>query len=187
LPPKADGSFRLQTPAKTSVRRKRLAGKYNFCVVRIIIVAIALLAGVASAETAVLECISSTYTAGKPAGTTFVQFRMTAVAGWKISKAALLFHITGATPPRRVEVGLVDAQWNEFDPSVTPVVGKTRKYDVTALKEGWIRIEIDPAQAQQIGYGLAVVIPGDASKKPFHLRDSLQFSPYLLLEGTRKD
>ena len=130
-----------------------------------------------------LECISSVYTAE----TTFVQFRMTAAPDWKISKAALLLHTTGDAPPANVEVGLVDAKWNEFDPSVTPVAGKTRKYIVTALKEGWVRIELDPSQAQRIKHGLAVIVPGGGKSKPFHLRDSMQFSPYLLLEGTRKD
>ncbi len=149
--------------------------------------AIALQAGVASAETAVLECISSTYTAGKTAGVTFFQFRLTAASGWKISKAALLLHTALDPVPANVEVGLVAAKWNEFDPPVTPRVGKTRSYEVTALKAGWIRIELDPAQAQQIEHGLAVMVPGGGKSKPFHLRDSLQFSPYLLLEGTRKD
>ena len=82
---------------------------------------------------------------------------------------------------------MVDAKWNEFEPSVAPVAGKTQKYDVTALKEGWIRIDLDPAQAQQIKHGVAVIVPGGGKPNPFHLRDSLQFSPYLLLEGTRKD
>lgn len=148
--------------------------------------AIALQAGVASAETAVLECISSLFTVGKSGGKTFVQFRMTAAPDWKISKAALLLHSTGETLPVNVEVGLAETKWNEFDPSVTPVAGKTRKYEVTALKEGWIRIELDPAQAQLIKHGLAVIVPA-AKTKPFHLRDSMQYSPYLLLEGTRKD
>ena len=155
--------------------------------VRTILVAIALYAGTASAETALLECISSTYAAGKTAGTTFVQFRMTAAPGWKISKATLLLHATGATLPASVEVGLVNAQWNEFEPSLIPLAGKTRKYDVTALKDGWIRVEIDPAEAQQIKHGLAIVLPDSGKAKPFHLRDSVQFSPYLILEGTRKD
>jgi hypothetical protein len=149
-------------------------------------VAIALQSGVASAESAVLECISSTFAAGKTAGTTFLQFRMTAAPDWKLSKASLLLHTTGE-PPANLVVGVVSAKWNEFDPATTPVAGKTRKYAVTALKEGWIRIEIDPAQAQLIRHGLAVIVPGSAAAKPFHLRDSLQFSPYLLLEGTRKD
>lgn len=134
-----------------------------------------------------LECISSTYAAGEILGTTFVQFRMTAAPDWKISKAVLHLHTTGGPPPASVEVGVVDAKWNEFDPSVTPVAGKTRKYGVTVLREGWIRIELDPAQAQQIRHGLAAIVPGSGKSKPFHLRDSLQFSPYLLLEGTRKD
>ena len=73
------------------------------------------------------------------------------------------------------------------EPSVVPVAGKAQKYEVTALKEGWIRIDLDPAQAQQIKFGVAVIAPGGAKTNPFHLRDSLQFSPYLLLEGTRKD
>lgn len=173
--------------SNSSVRRKRLRGKYNFGVVLIILLAIALQTGVANAESAVLECISSAYIANKTGGTTFAQFRITVVDGWKISKAALLLHTTGETPPKNVEVGVVNAKWNEFDPSVMPVAGKTQKYEVTALKEGWIRIELDPEQAQKIKHGVAVIVPGGGSTKPFHLRDSLQFSPYLLLEGTRKD
>ena len=155
--------------------------------VLIILLAIALQTSVARAESAVLECISSAYIANKTGGTTFAQFRITVAEGWKISKAALLFHITGEPPPKNVEVGLVNAKWNEFDPSVTPVAGKTQKYEVTALKEGWVRIELDPAQAQQIKHGVAVIVADGGKSKPFHLRDSLQFSPYLLLEGSRKD
>ena len=112
---------------------------------------------------------------------------MTAAPDWKISKASLLLHTVGATPPKTVEVGLVKEKWNEFDPSVTPVGGKGRVYEAASLQQGWIRIELDPAQAQQITNGLAVVVPVGGKAKPFHLRDSMQHSPYLLLEGTRKD
>ena len=183
MPPEADGYSRRHSLAKPSVRRKRPAGKYNFGVGRIFLMAIALQAGVASAETAVLECISSVYNGGA----TFFQFRMTAVPGWKISKASLLLHATADSPPATVQAGLVKAPWNEFDPSVIPVAGKARKYEATVLRDGWIRIEIDAAEARQIKHGLFVVVPGKGKVKPLHLRDSLQFSPYLLLEGTPKD
>ena len=112
---------------------------------------------------------------------------MTAAPDWKISKASLLLHTMGATPPKSVEVGLVKEKWNEFNPSITPVAGKTRTYAAAPLQQGWIRIELDPAQAQQISNGLAVLVPGRGSAKMFHLRDSMQYSPYLLLEGTRKE
>ena len=134
-----------------------------------------------------LECISSAFIQGKEGGTTFVHFRMTAAPDWKISKAVLLLHTTREPLPKTIEVGVVNAKWSEFEPSVAPVAGKAQKYDVTAMKEGWISIGLDPAQAQQIKHGVAVVVPGGGRTKPFHLRDSLQFSPYLLLEGTRKD
>ena len=173
--------------SNSSVRRKRLRGKYNFCVVLIILLAIVFQTGAARAESAVLECISSAYVANKTGGTTFAQFRITVAEGWKISKAALLLHTTGEPPPKTVQVGLVNAKWNEFDPSITPVAGKTEKYEVAVLKEGWIRIELNPAQARQIKHGVAVIVPDGGRTKPFHLRDSLQFSPFLLLEGTRKE
>ena len=144
-------------------------------------VAILLQSGLAHAESAALECISSTFASGK----TFVQFRMTVAAGWKISRASLLLHATGGTLPKTVEVGLAKNKWSEFDPAVVPVAENMRKYDAAPLKQGWIRIELDPAQAQQIIHGLAIAAPG--SGKPFDLRETMQYSPYLLLEGTRKD
>jgi hypothetical protein len=158
-------------------------GKYNLDVVRTILVAIVLQGATAYAESAVLECISSTYSEGK----LFVQFRMTVAPDWKISKASLLLHTADGTPPKVLEVGLVKDKWSEFDASVKPVAGKTRKYDAAALGQNWIRIELDPAQAQQITNGLAVVVPGGEKANPFHLRESMQYSPYLLLEGKRKD
>ncbi len=145
--------------------------------------AIALQSCAAFAESAVLECISSKHVEAKGDGTTFYQFRMSAAPGWTISRASLLLHTTG-TVPKSVEVGLAVEKWNEFDAKLIPVAGKMRKYDATELKLGWIRIELEPAQAQQIVHGLAVKVAGAGKAMPFHLRESMQYSPYLLLEGT---
>jgi hypothetical protein len=169
--------------AKTSVRRNCPVGKYNFDVVRTIFIAILLQTAAAYGESAVLECISSTYVDSKPDGTTFYQFRMTTTFDWKLTKASLFLHATG-DQPKSVEVGLATGKWNEFDAAVVPVAGKMRKYEVTAIKDGWIRIELDPAQARQIKHGVAVRVTGAGRTKPFHLRETMQHSPYLLLEGT---
>ena len=147
--------------------------------------AILLQTAAAHAESAVLECISSTHVEAKSGGITFYKFRMSAAPNWKLSRASLLLHAVGDAP-KSVEVGLAVEEWNEFNRAVVPTAGKLRKYEAVVVKDGWIRIEIDPAQAQQIKFGVAVKVE-QAKTRWFDLRESMQYSPYLLLEGTGKD
>lgn len=134
--------------------------------------AIPLLFAVSSlrAERALLEC-----TANAPGevvslarrAVTRLEFRTALVEGWSVSRATLLLHLAGGEAPREVDVAVAG--------------GGFRRSATRQAAGGWIEIELDRALLKDVAKPLLVrARPG----LRFHTRQTIQFSPYLIVEGS---
>jgi hypothetical protein len=126
------------------------------------IVLVCLLPATVHAERAILECTST-----KPAGdATLLDFRFAAVEGWKVEKATLLLHLAGGKMPRAVRVA----------PALEPA--RARRLAVRDYGEGWMEIVVPPELLQARN---GVTVRGAR----IHARETVKYSPYLMVEGSR--
>ncbi|HYZ85643.1 MAG TPA: hypothetical protein VE621_14630 [Bryobacteraceae bacterium] len=131
------------------------------------------------ARTAVLECTSDF---GEPEGATresrtlplgsgvYMAFRTDTVRTWSLRKAFLLIHLSSPAAPSQLRVE-------------TPGRRSTRTYKVQREEGGWLRIDLDRESARAaVRSGLKL-----HSKSPaeIHTRESVEFSPYLIVEEER--
>ncbi len=162
----------------------------------------ALLGGTVFAETAVLECTSDMSIPMRKGGldwsghatqlhlpdAALLNFGFAPVKGWAVTKATLLLHVASGAPPERLEIAVIQEPWSE---ETAP------KLDLKSLRflaakpetkpDGWLAIPVEAPLAEILaagkGYGLAVRERSGAHEYFFHSRESLQYLPYLILEG----
>ena len=156
----------------------------------------------ARAENAILECTADTWIAhgtraahGHDAVLTLggekpilLQFRMSAIEGWTVQKAVLLLHVSGNARPRKVLLAAIASPWKESATS-PPALGKDVQADERIKPDGWIAIEVPPDLTQSLvdgkAFGLAIRLANGAPQQ-FDSRETIQFSPYLVVQGTEK-
>ena len=151
----------------------------------------------AASETAVLECVADTVTKGAdhgktlevdPSGHLLLDFRFSAVEGWKLSQTRLMLHIAGGSAPRRLHASLIVTAWRESDTPPRPSVGTARPVRIQTHPENWISLEIPVELLQpsvdRTAFGVAI---HNAAGRALlvHGRESLSWAPYVLAEGSR--
>ncbi len=151
------------------------------------------------AERAILECVADGWAArdGRFHGATAtleagagksasMDFRISLIAGWRISKATLLLHVASGKAPDRLGAGVAVAAWRESDARMARAPSG-RTAPVTSMEQGWIGAEIDAALVQEMAdgkaHGLRIASNGAVA---FHARESLGTAPYLIVEGERR-
>jgi hypothetical protein len=141
-------------------------------------------------QTAFLECTADISLPATPGDATILNagggktvllsFRMAAAEGWKIEKAVLLLHFPTNTTPQKIRLAAIQDKWTEKSDSL-PALTAFQEATERSKPDGWITIPI-PAELLAPKYaGLALQGP----KQSFHSRRSVQFSPYLVVQGTR--
>ncbi len=121
--------------------------------------------------------------AGGKGRVVLLDFRTAVIEGWIVEKATLLLHIAGGAVPPKLEIAAASFPWSESENGVH-AVGSTKfhAFDVRESKFGWIEIDASPDLLR--GRGLIVRIPGN-SETVFHSRETVQHSPYLIVEGSK--
>jgi hypothetical protein len=170
----------------------------------------ALLPSTMAAETAVLECVRNAAVASKKLGSkeatqtraprtlalrpgALLAFNMSTIGGWKVSRGMLLLHVTGPALPAQVEVTLLEGKWIDDltppkDAEARKPDGKSAVLDAYEERDGWLRVELPP-ELHALGPDQYFLIREVAAKKPagkpitIDPRESVQFSPYLIVEG----
>lgn len=162
-------------------------------------VALLLAMPAARAESTLVECIADGWYAAagglEGSGQTLrlggsdvilLAFRMAAVEGWKVEKAAIVLHLAEPSEPGEITVSPAGGPWNEASRNPPPL----REGASAAAKgkpNGWISIPVPVELAQAVADGKA---PGFAlrsagSTRVFHSRETIQFAPFLAIAGRR--
>lgn len=137
--------------------------------------ALPILAVIARGESAVLECTAD---ARLGDGTHLFQFRLPLVEGWKIRKATLLLHPMDPPPPPKLSISMISGPWTRRTPA--PALGRAANVIPKAYGGGWIRLDLDPRLIRPSGLAIRAV---KGTPYRFHRCESVQHSPYLLIEG----
>jgi hypothetical protein len=162
----------------------------------------ALMVPVGFAETAVLECIADTSIPMKKGGLDWsghatqlhlpdealLDFGFAPARGWAITKATLLLHVASGVAPERLEVAVIQQPWDEE--SAPKLDLKTLRYlpaKIETKKDGWLTITVEAPLVEMMaagkGHGLAIREHSGTREYFFHSRESLQYLPYLIVEG----
>ncbi len=122
--------------------------------------------------------------AGGKSRVVLLDFRTAVIEGWTVEKATLLLHIAAGAIPPRLEVAAASFAWSESETRAHAISGsvKFHAFPVRESKMAWIEIDLDPALLR--AHGLVLRIPGNA-QTTFRARETVQFSPYLIVEGSR--
>ena len=148
------------------------------------------------AETAMLECVadlSLPTTDGHAAElrlpeTILLNFRFAAIHDWTVIKATLLLHVAGGDALRKIDISTVTVAWTENKPEAVNI----RKlnflsHPVEEKPGGWIAVEVAPSLVELLiagkGTGLAIRDRASSKKHSIHSRESVQFTPYLIVDG----
>jgi hypothetical protein len=134
-------------------------------------------------QTAFLECTAGATLPGSNTmlqiggeKTVLLSFRMAASEGWKIEKAVLLLHFPTTTEPAPIRIAAIQDKWTEKTnslPSLTPFQTAAER----PKPDGWMTIPVPPEFLIPKYTGLALQGPSQA----FHARQTIQFSPYLVV------
>jgi hypothetical protein len=162
----------------------------------------ALLVPAAFAETAVLECTADTSIPMKKGGldwsghatqlhlpdAVLLNFGFPPARDWAVMKATLLLHVASGAAPERLEIAVLQQPWDEE--SAPKLDLKNLRYlpaKIETKKDGWLAITVEPSLAEMLaggkGEGLAIREPSGTHECFFHSRESLQYLPYLIVEG----
>ncbi len=148
------------------------------------------------AETAMLECVADTSIPSTDGHSVelglpqviLMNFRFAAVRDWAVTKATLLLHAAGGEPLRFLDISTITATWDETRPA-TMDIGKLQflSHKVENKPEGWISIDVTPTLIELLtagkGTGLALRDRSAAKIHVIHSRESVQYMPYLIVEG----
>ena len=154
----------------------------------------------APAETAILECVADAGSSGgvvttrgreiKMPGMLLISFRTWNVTGWKVENATLLLHVSRASGLPAVELAAIPQPWGEAEPPRLDA-GKLKfvSQKATDEPESWLAIEVPGSMVEDMAasraHGFAVRFkPG--KDLTVHTRESVSFSPYLIVTGTRR-
>lgn len=124
----------------------------------------------------------------EPGDFVLLAFRTSAVEGWAVSKAVIALHLAGrGTVPGSVAVAPITAAWNESARSA-PAVGASVAVSARPLQDGWFSVELPPKVSEALAKGTALgvsLMAKDGEEFAIHSRRTGQFTPYLLVRGTR--
>ena len=117
-----------------------------------------------------------------------MNFRFAAIRDWAVTKATLLLHVAGGDALRNVGISTILAAWDETKPAAVDVRKlQFLNHRVENKPQGWISIEVTPALVELLaagkGTGLAIRDPSSSKQHAIHSRESVQFMPYLVVEG----
>ena len=121
-----------------------------------------------------------------------MNFRFAAVRDWAVTKATLLLHVAGGDPLRMVDVGTIVTAWDEKSAGSVDIRLDIRKVQFLSHKvenkpDGWISIAVEPPLVELLtagkGTGLAIRDRSTSRHHTIHSRESVQFMPYLIVEG----
>ena len=152
--------------------------------------------GAAFGETAMLECVADTSLSSTDGHAVelrlpqaiLMNFRFAAVRDWAVTKATLLLHVAGGDPLRALDVATVPVGWDEKSAGGVDL----RKllflgHKVDSKPDGWVSIAVEPSLVELLtagkGTGLAIRDRSTSRSHSFHSRESVQFQPYLIVEG----
>ena len=152
--------------------------------------------GLLYGETAMLECVADTSVPSTDGHAVelrlpqaiFLNFRFAAVRDWAVTKATLLLHVAGGDSLRMVDVATIVAEWDEKSAGSVDV-RKLRflSHKVESKPDGWISIAVEPSLVELLtagkGTGLAIRDRSTSRQHRIHSRESVQFMPYLIVEG----
>ena len=162
----------------------------------------ALLAAVAFPETAVLECTADTSIPIKKGGLDWsghatqlhlpdevlLNFSFAPARNWAVTKATLLLHVASGAAPERLEIAVIQQPWDEE--SAPRLDLKNLRYlpaKIETKKDGWLAIGVEAPLVEMMaggkGQGLAIREHSGTREYFFHSRESLQYLPYLIVEG----
>ncbi len=168
----------------------------------------------ARADNAILECTADTWIArsngaahGRESSLELSveklilsQFRVSAIEGWTVEKALLLLHVSGDFRPGKVLLAPIASPWKESD-AVAPALGKPVEAAEQSKPDGWIAVAVPRDLVQSLvtgkAFGLAVRLDGGETQKgaethngaetqKFASRETVQFSPFLVVQGKDK-
>jgi hypothetical protein len=166
------------------------------------LVMFALLMPVIFAETAVLECTSDTSIPIKKGGldwsghatllhlpdAALLNFAFAQAKGWAVTKATILLHVASGPPPQRLEIAVIQQPWDEE--SAPKLDLKNLRFlpsKVEMKPDGWLAISIEAPLVEMLAagkaYGLAIREHSGTHEYFFNSRESLQYLPYLIVEG----
>lgn len=117
-----------------------------------------------------------------------MNFRFAAVKDWAVLKATLLLHVSGGDALSKVEISTVTEAWRENKPSPVNLKKLNFLSHTVEMKEGgWVAIEVTPSLVELLtagkGTGLALRDRAGSRHHSFHSRESIQFTPYLIVDG----
>jgi hypothetical protein len=152
--------------------------------------------GLAYGETAMLECVADTSipsTDGHAVELRLPQailmnFRFAAVRDWAVTKATLLLHVAGGDPLRSLDIATINVMWDEksagsLDIKKLQFLG----HKVESKPDGWVSIAVEPPLVELLtagkGTGFAIRDRSTSRQHKIHSRESVQFQPYLIVEG----
>jgi hypothetical protein len=120
--------------------------------------------------------------AGGKSRAVLLDFRTAVIEGWTVEKATLLLHIAEGAAPRKLELAAAPFPWSESETAPPRTVPRFRAAAVRETKMGWIEVDLGADLLR--GHGLMIRVPGKA-RTAFHARETVQYSPYLIVEGSR--
>jgi hypothetical protein len=152
--------------------------------------------GTAHAETAMLECVSDTSIPSNDGHAAelrlpeaiLMNFRFAAVRNWAVTKATLLLHVAGGDPVRMLDISTIPAAWEENKTGGVNVAKlHFLSHKAESKPDGWIAVEVTPSLIELLtagkGTGLAIRDRSSSKQHAFHSRESVQYLPYLIVEG----
>jgi hypothetical protein len=170
--------------------------------------ALVLLAAISplAAETAKLECTADAWVVPASKGSArlnglgrdltlngykrvlLLNFRTTHIVGWKLQDASLMLHLRSGKPPFRLDAGIQSESWSEGAASLRFAPPRQLLSFITAaLPEGWFEVKLAPQFVESLaagrGCGLVVAEHGASAERVFDSRETVQFAPYLVVDG----
>ena len=117
-----------------------------------------------------------------------MNFRFAAVRDWAVTKATLLLHVAGGDPLRALDVATVPVGWDEKSAGGVDLRKlQFLSHKVESKPDGWVSIAVEPSLVELLtagkGTGLAIRDRSTSRSHSFHSRESVQFQPYLIVEG----
>ena len=116
-----------------------------------------------------------------------LDFQFSVTQNWRVKRAQLLLHVARGAAPDRVSVALATAKWTEIQPKLNTSRLRFLPHPVATHEEGWIRVDVAPALIELLaaGKGYGLVVRDFAGRgRALHSRESGQFAPYLVVEGS---
>jgi hypothetical protein len=151
-------------------------------------------------ETAILECVADASSSGKNfvardremrmPGIALFNFRTWNVTRWTVQNATLFVHVSRGDAPATVELAAIPQKWAEIElPRLEPAKLKFVSQKVQKEPENWLAIDVPGSMVEDVaanrshGFVIRINMPKELV---LHSRESLSFSPYLIVSGSSR-